>query len=83
MRVIHELESRFKFLDIEQQQVAFQIPPGPQRIRGLAGTGKTVLLAKKVAKMHAAHPEWKIAFVFFTRALYDQVLELLRSIIEK
>ena len=77
VRVIHELESRFKFLDIEQQQVAFQIPPGPQRIRGLAGTGKTVLLAKKVAKMHAAHPEWKIAFVFFTRALYDQILELI------
>ena len=77
VRVIQELESRFKLLDVEQQQVAFQIPPGPQRVRGLAGTGKTVLLAKKAAKMHAAHPEWKIAFVFFTRSLYDQILELI------
>lgn len=77
LRVIHELESQFKFLDDKQQKVAFEIPPGPQRIRGLAGTGKTVLLAKKVAKMHAAHPEWKIAFVFFSRALYDQITGLI------
>ncbi|MEE4382727.1 MAG: hypothetical protein V2J02_12075, partial [Pseudomonadales bacterium] len=46
---------------------------GPQRIRGLAGTGKTVLFAKRAARLHAAHPDWDIAFVFFTRALYQQV----------
>lgn len=78
VRVICELESRLNVLDAQQQQVASQIPPGPQRIRGLAGTGKTVLLAKKAAAIHAAHPEWNIAFVFFTRALYNQVLDLIR-----
>jgi superfamily I DNA and RNA helicase len=68
---------QIKKLDEKQQKVAFEVPNGPQRIRGLAGTGKTVLLAKRVAKMHAAHPDWRIAFVFFTRSLYDQVLELI------
>lgn len=77
IRIIHDLESRFKFLDEQQQKVAFEVPSGPQRIRGLAGTGKTVLFAKRVAKMHAGHPDWQIAFVFFTRALYDQILELI------
>ncbi|WP_017324076.1 DEAD/DEAH box helicase [Synechococcus sp. PCC 7336] len=77
VRVIKDLESRLHFLDNQQQKVAFEVPDGPQRVRGLAGTGKTVLFAKRAAKIHAAHPEWKIAFVFFTRALYDQIICLI------
>lgn len=77
IRVIHEIESRLKFLDEQQQKVAFESPDGPQRIRGLAGTGKTVLFAKRAAKMHAAHPDWQIAFVFFTQSLYDQILDFI------
>lgn len=77
VRVIHYLESRLRFLDDQQQKVAFEVPDGPQRVRGLAGTGKTVLFAKRAAKIHAAHPDWKIAFVFFTQALYDQILGLI------
>lgn len=77
VRVIHALESSLRFLDEQQQKVAFEIPEGPQRIRGLAGTGKTVLFAKRAAKIHAAHPDWKIAFVFFTQALYEQVIKLI------
>lgn len=77
IRVIHDLESRLRSLDEQQQEVAFGVPDGPQRIRGLAGTGKTVLFAKRVAKMHADHPDWNIAFVFFTRSLYNQILSLI------
>jgi superfamily I DNA and RNA helicase len=73
IRVIRDIETRLKSLDGEQQKGAFQIPNGPQRLRGLAGTGKTVLLAKRAAKIHARHPDWRIAFVFFTKSLYDQV----------
>ncbi|MEN9205064.1 MAG: hypothetical protein Q6K70_04570, partial [Thermostichales cyanobacterium DRC_bins_46] len=78
LRVIHHIESQLRFLDGNQQKVAFEIPEGPQRIRGLAGSGKTVLLAKRAARMHASHPDWQIAFVFFTRSLYDQIIELIR-----
>lgn len=73
---IHEVESKLKVLDSTQKKIAFEIPEGPQRLRGLAGTGKTVLLAKRLAKMHIAHPDWDIALVFFTRSLYDQMIEL-------
>ncbi|MGX9688661.1 ATP-binding domain-containing protein [Deinococcus wulumuqiensis] len=59
--------------DIQQDRIAKTVPPGPQRIRGLAGSGKTVLLAQKAAVMHLKHPEWDIAFVFFSRALYAQI----------
>jgi superfamily I DNA and RNA helicase len=78
IRVIQSIESKLKTLDQQQQSIASEVPDGPQRLRGLAGTGKTVLLAKRVAKIHASHPDWKIAFVFFTRSLYNQILELIR-----
>ncbi|MFC4427183.1 ATP-binding domain-containing protein [Deinococcus navajonensis] len=59
--------------DLQQELIAKTIPPGPQRIRGIAGSGKTVLLAQKAANMHLKHPEWHIAMVFFSRSLYDQI----------
>lgn len=76
LRAIHEVESNLKVLDKTQQEIAFEVPDGPQRLRGLAGTGKTVLLAQRLAKMHIAHPDWEIGFVFFTRSLYDQIIGL-------
>ncbi|GGJ65500.1 ATP-binding domain-containing protein [Deinococcus aquiradiocola] len=59
--------------DLQQERIAKTVPPGPQRIRGLAGSGKTVLLAQKAANMHLKHPDWDIALVFFSRALYEQI----------
>lgn len=79
LRLIRAVEQRLRLLDEAQERVANEAPEGPQRIRGLAGTGKTVLLAKRAARMHAAHPDWDIAFVFYTRALYQQV----RGLIER
>jgi len=55
--------------------LAEDIPPGPQRIRGVAGSGKTRLLCQKAAWMHKEHPDWDIAYVFFTQALYDEIHE--------
>ncbi|WP_420595123.1 NERD domain-containing protein [Deinococcus sp.] len=59
--------------DLQQELIAKTIPPGAQRIRGIAGSGKTVLLAQKAANMHLRHPDWDIALVFFCRALYGQM----------
>jgi superfamily I DNA and RNA helicase len=50
---------------------------GPQRIRGLAGSGKTVVLAMKAAQIHLQHPEAKIAFTFYTKSLYQHVKRLI------
>jgi superfamily I DNA and RNA helicase len=59
--------------DKEQEQIGLHIPPGPQQIRGIAGSGKTTIMAKKAAAMHAKNPDWKIAFTFNTRALYQTI----------
>lgn len=70
------LEETFK-LDETQRQVAMQLPNGPQRIRGLAGTGKTVILCLKAAIAHQEFPDYKILFLFHTRSMYPQVRELI------
>jgi superfamily I DNA and RNA helicase len=75
--VIEGLRERLYEIDLQQEHIGKEIPPGPQRIRGIAGSGKTVLLCQKAAHMHLKHPDWDIALVFFTRSLYDLMIGLL------
>jgi superfamily I DNA and RNA helicase len=71
------LEREIALLDDEQHKVAVQIAPGPQRIRGLAGTGKTVVLAMKAANIHLRYPEARVLFTFNTQSLYPQAKQLI------
>lgn len=61
-------------MDLQQEVIGKIIPPGPQRIRGIAGSGKSVLLCQKAAHMYLKHPDWEIALVFFSRSLYEEVI---------
>lgn len=72
------IEKEIANLDRWQKKAAIECPDGPQRIRGLAGSGKTVVLALKAAYLHAQHPEWTIAITFQTRSLYGQIRDLIR-----
>jgi superfamily I DNA and RNA helicase len=74
---LKQLDHDIALLDMEQQRAATQIPPGPQRIRGLAGTGKTVLLALKAANIHRQFPDARILFTFNTQSLYNQSQSLI------
>jgi superfamily I DNA and RNA helicase len=76
--VLKAIEKEIANLDRAQKQAAIESPEGPQRIRGLAGTGKTIVLALKAAYLHARHPEWVIAVTFQTRSLYQQFTDLIR-----
>lgn len=67
-----------KRLDGKQEEIGLQIPDGPQQIRGIAGSGKSVLLAQKAAQMHARHPDWRVVVTFQTRSLYPTVIETIR-----
>ena len=65
--------------DFNQLNAILEDPIGIQRIRGMAGSGKTVVLARKAVEMHIAHPEWVIVVTYYTRSLKNQ----LTSLIEK
>lgn len=75
--VLKQIESGIANLDFWQKTAAIESPEGPQRIRGLAGSGKTVVLALKAAYWHANNPDWRIAVTFSSRALYQQFEDLL------
>ena len=75
---LRHIERQIANLDQWQKVAAIETPEGPQRIRGLAGSGKTVVLALKAAYLHALHPDWKIALTFQTRSLYQQFKDLVR-----
>lgn len=59
--------------DNAQRQVSMQIPNGPQRIRGLAGTGKTVVLSLKAALTALRAPDFKVLYLFNTQSLYNLI----------
>lgn len=73
--VINVVRQQLYEMDLQQTNIGLQIPPGPQRIRGIAGSGKTVLLCQKAVNMYLNHPDWDIGLVFFTRSLYDQIID--------
>lgn len=75
--ILQQLRSHISELDLQQEKIGKEIPPGCQRIRGIAGSGKTSILCQKAAQMHLKHPEWKIALVFFSRSLYEPMREQL------
>lgn len=76
--ILKRIEREIANLDNWQNKGAIEYANGPQRIRGLAGSGKTVVLALKAAYLHVRHPEWRIAVTFSSRALYQQFRELIR-----
>jgi superfamily I DNA and RNA helicase len=76
--VMKRIDKEIANLDRWQNAAAIEMPEGPQRIRGLAGSGKTVVLALKAAYLHTQHPDWAIAVVFYSRSLYQQFTDLIR-----
>lgn len=76
---IKKIEKEIANLDQWQKKAALEVPDGPQRIRGLAGSGKTIVLALKAAYLHSEHPKWRIAVTFYSRALAQQYKELIRQ----
>lgn len=76
---IKRIEKEIANLDQWQKKAAMELPEAPQRIRGLAGSGKTIVLALKAAYMHSQYPDWNIAITFYTRSLSQQLKRLIQK----
>lgn len=74
--ILKSIEKGIANLDRWQKKAAIESPEGPQRIRGLAGSGKTVVLALKAAYLHSRNPEWNVVLTFQSRSLYQQLEDL-------
>ncbi len=74
---LKKLEDSISTLDNLQNKAVIETVEGVQRIRGLAGSGKTIVLALKAAYLHSQHPEWQIAVTFNTRSVKGQLKRLI------
>ncbi len=78
---LQRLSDSIANLDSDQSAAVVETVDGVQRIRGLAGSGKTIVLALKVAYLHAQNPDWKIAVTFNTRSLKGQFERLINTFV--
>lgn len=76
---LKRLEDSIATLDHRQNKAVIETVDGVQRIRGLAGSGKTIVLALKAAYLHTQHPDWRIAVTFHTRSLKGQFRRLINN----
>lgn len=74
--VLKSLERSLATLDANQTRAVLENIDGVQRIRGLAGSGKTIVLARKIAHIHSQNPDWNIAVTFNSRSLKEQLKRL-------
>ena len=79
--IIKKIEIEIANLDQWQKKAALEIVDGPQRIRGLAGSGKTIVLALKAAYLHSQFPEWDIVVTYYTRSLWQQYRDLITKFV--
>lgn len=75
--LLKQLEDTIANLDSQQETAVIEYRGGIQRIRGLAGSGKTIVLALKAAYLHATNPNLDIVVTFNTRSLKNQFIELI------
>lgn len=73
------LEDSIATLDHRQNRAVIDTVEGVQRVRGLAGSGKTIVLALKAAYLHTQFPTWRIAVTFNTRSLKGQFKRLINN----
>lgn len=76
--VIKERNNKVNVLDEEQFETIYKSQIGHARIRGLAGSGKTILLVKKMAYLHYRNPDLNIVYVFYTVSLKQFIEKLFR-----
>lgn len=77
--ILNIIQNEHSAFDIEQKKAALNIIDSPQRIRGLAGSGKTIILAMKAALYHLQNPEAQILYTYFTKALNGQIKYLIEK----
>jgi len=72
-----EIEKEINTFDEFQKKAFISGITGPERVRGLAGSGKTVVLALKAAITHLRDPEANIIYTFYTKSLYQHIQRLI------
>lgn len=78
-KILSLIQQQETVFDLEQKRAALNTIDSPQRIRGLAGSGKTIILTMKAALYHLQNPDSLILYTYFTKSLYGQIKYLIEK----
>ena len=62
-----------RVMDLEQERLARSLGDGHRLLRGVAGSGKTIVLISRARYLRAQHPDWRILVVCYNRVLADSL----------
>jgi len=60
-------------MDRQQERLAKSLGAGHQLVRGVAGSGKTIVLTCRARHLRELHPDWRILVLCFNRVLADHL----------
>lgn len=71
-------EDLLKTLDLQQEQTAKSLGEGHRVLKGVAGSGKSLVLACRAKYLHQLHPEWNILVVCYNISLRQYLNQLIK-----
>lgn len=67
-------------LDIKQERVAKSIGEGHRLLRGIAGSGKTLIMLYRAKLIGRLNPKWKVLFICWNRSLINYLEQMSAAI---
>ena len=72
-----------KTMDLHQENLAKQIGDKNRLIRGVAGSGKTLILASRAKMLSKEHPDWKILILCYNISLANGIQQMVTHMLNE
>lgn len=72
-----------KTMDLHQENLAKQIGDKNRLIRGVAGSGKTLILASRAKLLSKEHPDWKILILCYNISLANGIQQMVTHMLNE
>src|SRR5699024_5227167 len=72
-----------KTMDLLQENLAKQIGVKNRLIRGVAGSGKTLILASRAKLLAKLHPDWKILILCYKISLARYIKQMMHHMMQE
>lgn len=72
-----------KTMDLHQENLAKQIGDRNRLIRGVAGSGKTIILASRAKMLSKQNPDWKILILCFNISLANAIQQMINHMLNE
>lgn len=71
-----------RVLDMQQEEFARSLGGGHHLIKGVVGSGKTIVLAYRARYLHNLRRDWKILFVCYNKSLKNYLEAILNNLLD-